>query len=145
MPSQNKTQPTDANAADFIAEVEDPARRADCQALVRLMQQATGERACMWGPSIVGFGSYAYRYESGRSGEAPLIGFSPRKGDLTLYLSAGFTRFPALMQRLGRHKVGKSCLYVKRLADVDQAALVELLAAAVAALAPKRVPSKAGT
>jgi hypothetical protein len=125
--------------AAFLGKVEDPARRADCEAVLAMMQQATGCEPRMWGASIVGFGKYKYTYATGRSGEWMVTGFSPRKHDLTLYIMPGFTRYDALMARLGKHKTGKSCLYLKRLADVDTAVLQELIAASVKAMAKQRV------
>ena len=118
-----KTRPTSASVAAFLKTVADDERRKDCQTLVKLMKQATGAPAKMWGPSIVGFGTYRYVYASGRQGDWPLVGFSPRKQDLTLYIMAGFARYAALMKQLGKHKSGKSCLYLKRLGDVDMAVL----------------------
>ena len=102
-------------------------RRADCRRLSEILARATGAEPRMWGPSIVGFGEYHYRYESGREGDWFLAGFSPRKRDLTVYVVAGFDRYPELMSRLGRHKTGKSCLYLRSLADVDEAVLEELV------------------
>jgi len=134
-----KTKVTDESVAGFLAKVEDPTRRADCEAVRAMMQRATGCAPRMWGASIVGFGKYAYTYASGRTGEWMLTGFSPRKNDLTLYIMPGFTRYDALMARLGKHKTGKSCLYLKRLADVDTAVLEELITASVEAMASKRV------
>ena len=109
----------------------DEGRREDCRALAGLMARATGAPAAMWGASIVGFGRYRYRYASGREGEWFLAGFAPRKNDLTLYLMSGFDGYEPLLARLGRHKTGKSCLYIKRLADVDPAVLEELVTASV--------------
>ncbi len=126
-----KTQPTRASVAAFLAAVGDEERRKDCRTLVRLMKEATGAPAKMWGPSIVGFGSYHYVYDSGREGDWLLVGFSPRKQDLTLYIMAGFDRYDELMAKLGRYKTGKSCLYLKRLADVDLKVLKALIAASV--------------
>ena len=137
--AENKTTATAASVDDFLATVADPARRADCERLRALMQAATGEPARLWGPSIVGFGLYRYRYESGREGEWMLTGFSPRKSDLTLYLMAGVERHADLLARLGPHKTGRSCLYLKRLANVDMGVLETLVQEAVAAMAPQRV------
>lgn len=134
-----KTKATDESVAEFLAKVEDTARRADCEAVRAMMQRATGCEAKMWGASIVGFGKYAYKYESGRTGEWMVTGFSPRKTNLTLYIMPGFARYDALMARLGKHKTGKSCLYLKRLADVDTAVLEELITASVEAMANQRV------
>jgi hypothetical protein len=124
---QAKTVPTKVDVRTFLAGVEDDERRADCHALVKLMRRLTGEAPRMWGPSIVGFGTYHYRYESGREGDSPRAGFSPRKGDLTVYLMPGFTEQRDLLKKLGKHKTGKVCLYLKRLADVDQAVLEQLV------------------
>jgi hypothetical protein len=129
--SDLKTQPTAARVADFLAAIPDEARRADCQALAVLMERATGAPPTMWGASIIGFGRYHYRYASGREGDWFLTGFAPRKSDLTLYIMVGFDGYEPLLARLGRHKTGKSCLYVKRLADLDLAALEELVTASV--------------
>lgn len=126
-----KTKPTGDDVTTFLDAVADPQRREDCHTLRGLMERVTGAEARMWGPSIVGFGSYHYVYESGREGDWFLTGFSPRKGDLTLYIMAGFDRYEALMARLGKHKTGKSCLYVKRLADLDLDVLEELVTRSV--------------
>jgi hypothetical protein len=130
-----KTQPTDASVEAFLAAVADPARRDDCRTLLELMTRATGEPARMWGASMVGFGAYHYRYASGRQGNWFLAGFSPRRNDLTVYVMAGFERYQELMDRLGKHETGKSCLYLKRLCDVDLAVLEELVAASAAQVA----------
>jgi hypothetical protein len=143
--SEPKTQPTKASVASFINGVQDEARRKDCQALVKLMQKATGEKAVMWGTAIVGFGTYRYTYASGRSGDWPILGFSPRKNDLTLYVSQGFAGCEALLARLGKHKTGKVCLYLKKLSDADPAVLEELLAAGVQAMSAQRVFPDQGT
>ncbi len=128
--ADQKTTPTDADVATFLAAVADPARRADAEAVCALMTEATGEQPRMWGTSIVGFGHYRYRYASGREGEAPAVGLSPRKQALTLYVSEGFDGHDELLARLGPHSTGKSCLYLKRPADVDKDALRELVTAA---------------
>ena len=129
----NKTTPTDISAASYLAAVDDPARRADCAVLVELMSRATGAPAVMWGAGIVGFGSYHYRYESGREGDFCTVGFASRKGDISLYLMDGFEGKEALLGRLGRHKTGKACLYLRKLADVDLGVLDELIKGSVAA------------
>lgn len=134
MAAEQKTRPTAASVAEFIAAVEDPKRRADAEAACALLAEATGEPATMWGPSIVGFGAYHYRYASGHEGDAPLVGFSPRKGNLVFYLSGCEERWDAFLARLGRHKAGKGCVYVNRLADVDAAVLKEMAAASAASL-----------
>lgn len=127
-----KTRPTAQDPAAFIAAVADPQRRADCERLAAMMSQATGAPPRLWGSSIVGFGSYRYRYASGHEGEWCEVGFSPRKGDLSIYLMAGFDGLAPQLARLGRHKVGKSCLYVKRLDDIDAAVLQAMIGHAVA-------------
>ncbi len=124
-----KTQRNNASVADFLASVADPARRADTQALCALITEATGEQPAMWGTSIVGFGTYDYHYGSGRRGTWPAVGLSPRKQNLTVYISAGFDGYAELLARLGRHSTGKSCLYLPRLSDVDLDVLRELVRA----------------
>lgn len=126
-----KTQKTTASVSGFLKSIDDTERRADCKAVAKMMREATGEKPAMWGPAIVGFGSYDYTYESGRSGKWFLCGFSPRKQALTLYIMPGFRKFDALMKKLGKYTTGKSCLYIKRLADVDLAVLQELIEASV--------------
>jgi len=126
--ASQKTLPSAQSADAFIATVPNDARREDARNLCRLLAQWTGERPVMWGTSIVGFGSYRYRYDSGREGTAALVGFSPRKAGLVLYLVGGVQdRYPALLQRLGPHKVGKGCLYLKRLDDADHEVLHTLV------------------
>lgn len=134
-----KTVATDASVPDFIAAIADETRRADCDALCQLMQAATGAPPVMWGGAIVGFGAYAMRYANGSSLNWPVIAFSPRKTDLTLYLMPGLEGYGPLLQRLGKHKTGKVCLYVKRLADLDMGVLHTLVQAAVQGLAAQRV------
>lgn len=129
-----KTKPNDRDVNAFLAAVEDPKRRADAQRLLALMAEATGERPVMWGDSMVGFGSYRYRTSSGWSGEWLATGFSPRKANLTVYVMTGFDGFEALLARLGKFKTAKSCLYLKRLDDVDETALRTLIAESVARL-----------
>ncbi|MBV9992931.1 MAG: DUF1801 domain-containing protein [Alphaproteobacteria bacterium] len=126
--AENKTKATKASVAEFIAAVPDAAKRADAKTLVKMMQAATGEKARMWGPSIVGFGSRHYVYESGREGDMPVVAFSPRKPAIVLYIGA--VGDPQLA-RLGKHTTGKGCLYVKTLADVDVKVLDRLIANAV--------------
>jgi len=129
--SELKTQRNEASVQDFLQGVADERKRADSLQLLQLMQKATGEAPAMWGDSIVGFGSYHYTYASGREGDWFLAGFSPRARDLTLYIMAGFDGFEALLPRLGKHRTGKSCLYIKRLEDVDTGVLRELVARSV--------------
>jgi hypothetical protein len=126
-----KTQPTRASVAAFLNAVDDPQRRKDAKALDRLLREVTGCRPVLWGESLVGYGSYAYVYPSGHSGVSFLAGFSPRKAHLVVYVMAGFADVADLMARLGKHKTGKACLYLKRLADVDVDVLRELLARSV--------------
>lgn len=137
--SEAKTQPTTEDPVAFVDRIEDPQRRADCHAVMAMMRKAAGAPPVMWGAAIVGFGRYRYTYASGHSGEWPIIGFSPRKNDLTLYLMPGFETRQALMARLGKHKTGKSCLYLKRLSDVDLPTLEALIAESVRAMASQRV------
>ncbi|MET0308152.1 MAG: DUF1801 domain-containing protein [Sphingomonas sp.] len=122
-----KTKATPVRADAFIDAVPDATRRADARALSAMMERLTGEPATMWGPSIIGFGSYRYRYESGREGEMCRIGFSPRKAELVLYVLDGNADQSAELSRLGRHKTGKGCLYIKKLADVDMTVLEGLV------------------
>jgi hypothetical protein len=129
--ADNKTKPTKLSVPAFIDAVTDATRRSDAKALVKLMQKSTGEKPKMWGPSIVGFGSYHYKYESGREGDMPLVGFSPRKAAAVLYL-AGLSDSEALLAKLGKHTTGKGCLYIKKLADVDQKVLEALVDKSVA-------------
>jgi hypothetical protein len=124
---ENKTQPTEASVDCFIDAVADETRRADARTLAALMTGVTGEAPRMWGPSIIGFGSYRYRYDSGHGGEMCRIGFSPRKTELVLYALNGSPGQEAQLARLGKHKTGKGCLYIKKLADVDMAVLEELV------------------
>ncbi len=132
--AESKTKPTDVSVAAFLDSVPDANKRTDALALIDMMRSATGDEPVMWGPSIVGFGSYHYRYESGREGDSPVVGFSPRKSTLVLYIVTGFKGAEPLLANLGRHTTGKSCLYVKRLADVDQQVLRKLVDHSVAAV-----------
>ena len=136
--SELKTRPTDASVEEFLA-LQAGARRADCEAIGGMMEAATGERAQMWGSPIDGFARYLYPNSTNKPQEWPLVGFSPRKHDLTLYIMPGFDGFAGLRARLGRHKVGKSCLYLKRLADVDAAVLQQLIEGSVRAMEARRV------
>jgi uncharacterized protein DUF1801 len=142
--AENKTKPTKLSVAAFIDALAEPARRADAKALVKLMQSAAGEKPKMWGPSIIGFGSYHYKYESGREGDMPVIAFSPRKAATVLYGLIGTSEAPALLSKLGKHSTGKGCLYLKKLADVDQNVLEALV---VKSLAAKRAghPAEEGS
>jgi hypothetical protein len=113
--AEAKTKPTKEKVSDFLNKVSDATRREDCFAVARMMEEITGEKPQMWGPSIVGFGTWHYKYASGHEGDWPVAAFSPRKQDLTLYLMPGFENRGELMSKLGKHKTGKSCLYIKRL------------------------------
>ncbi len=132
--SENKTKATDASIEDYIASRASPQQSEDCQALMALLEQLTGQTGKMWGPSIVGYGSYRYTYDSGRSGEAPLTGFAIRGRELVLYLSVQTEKQQALLTRLGKHKMGKSCLYFKQLADLDKLVLEQLIKGSIAEL-----------
>ncbi|MBX3072145.1 MAG: DUF1801 domain-containing protein [Thermomicrobiales bacterium] len=134
MAQTNKTVATDASVAAFLDGVASEQQRADSWTLVSLMEEITGEPATMWGPSIVGFGSYTYRYESGRSGEFLICGFSPRKAAISVYLPTGHERHAALLDRLGKHTTGKSCLYIKKLSDIDMNVMRELVEAGVSSV-----------
>ncbi len=131
--ADNKTKPTKLSAAAFIDALTDPVRRSDAKALTKLMQNAAGEEPQMWGPSIIGFGSCHYKYESGREGDMPVIAFSPRKAATVLYGVTGFVDATALLAKLGKHSTGKGCLYIKKLADVDQRILQTLIVKSLAA------------
>ncbi|MDH3424818.1 MAG: DUF1801 domain-containing protein [Gemmatimonadota bacterium] len=122
-----KTKKNRQSVTKFLSSVQDTARRADAKKVVALMKDVTGEKPAMWGDSIVGFGTYRYKYESGREGECPVTGFSPRKANLTLYIMSGFSQYRELLGKLGKHKTGKSCLYINRLEDVDMKVLRRLV------------------
>lgn len=125
--AENKTQMNDTSVDAFIDSVADEQKRADSRALLAVMARVTGQPPKMWGDSIVGFGSYHYKYASGREGDMPWTGFSPRKQAMTVYLWYGFEENQELMQQLGKYKVGKACLYFKKLEDIDQGALEKLV------------------
>jgi hypothetical protein len=129
----NKTQPTKLTVPAFLDAIADEARRADAKALVKLMQSATGEKPQMWGPSIVGFGACHYTYESGREGDMPLAGFSPRNAATVVYGLMAAEDAPSLLAKLGKHTTGKGCVYIKKLADVDRGVLESLVLKSVAA------------
>ena len=130
--AKNKTKPTGASVEDYLAARGSEQQRADCRELIALFEKATRQQARMWGPSIVGFGSYAYTYESGHSGEAPLAGFAIRGRKLVIYMLAEQDEQKSLLSRLGPHQMGKSCLYFNRLADLDRSVLQKLVAASIA-------------
>jgi len=125
--SELKTKPTQASVKEFFNQIPDETRRQDCIEIAKIMEEVTGEKPKMWGPSIVGFGTYHYKYDSGREADWMLIGFSPRKKDLTLYLMMGFQKFPELMKQLGKYSTSKSCLYIKKLSDINKPTLKKLI------------------
>lgn len=133
-----KTKQTEDSVEDFLNSVEDEQKRKDCFVVQQLMEKITGEPARMWGTSIIGFGSYHYKYASGREGDWMLTAFSPRKQNLTLYIMSGFSKYDELLAKLGKHKIGKSCLYVKRLSDINMDVLEELIKASVDYMEPMR-------
>jgi len=128
--AENKTQATDESVDAFLAKVEPEQRREDGRAVAEMMARITGERAKMWGPSIIGFGTHHYRYASGREGDICRIGFSPRKAQLVFYIGAGSGRLDSLLAKLGRYSTGKGCLYIKKLGDVNHTVLEEMIAQA---------------
>lgn len=126
-----KTKPHDGDVLKFINSVDNEKRRKDALVVLEIMKEVTREKPVMWGPSIIGFGSYHYKYGSGREGDMPLAGFSPRKQSLVLYIMSGFERGKELMEKLGKYKTGKSCLYVNKLEDIDMEILKKLIAGSV--------------
>ncbi len=145
-----KTKPTKANVDEFLAKVEDETQRADSRVILDIMRKISGEPPVMWGPTMIGFGQYHYKYESGHEGDSFRIGFSPRKGQMSLYFMPGVCKFQNYLAKLGKHKMGKACLYIKKLADVDVNVLREMIEAAYAEMAqwsstpeaPKKSPAK---
>ncbi|WP_149242134.1 DUF1801 domain-containing protein [Dyadobacter sp. 32] len=129
--AKNKTAETEVIVDDFIASVPDEKKRADSKRITEIMTEVTGFQPKMWGPSIVGFGSYHYRYESGHEGDAPLVGFSPRKDTISLYLASDFEKKESLLEKLGKHKAAKACIYIKKLDDVDLSVFKEMIALSV--------------
>lgn len=129
--AENKTQPTKQGVTAFVNGIDDAQKRADVKKVASMMRKATGKRAKMWGSSIVGYGTYHYKYDSGREGDFMTTGFSPRKQALTVYIIPGFTHFKAEMDKLGKYKTGRSCLYIKRLSDVDEKVLERLISKSV--------------
>ena len=128
----NKTKATNVSVSEYIEGLTDPARRSEARELVEVMQRASGEKPKLWGPSIVGFGSYHYKYDSGREGDMPLISFSPRKAAMVLYSMLAHAEAKTVLAKLGRHTTGKGCLYIKKLADVDKTVLETLIKNALA-------------
>jgi hypothetical protein len=137
MAAANKTTPTAADVPAFLAALEPAQRRAEAEQLCAMLARVTCQPPVLWGPSIIGFGEYHYRYESGRTGSAPRIGFSPRKATHVMYMIDGFPEHADLLARLGKHSTGVSCLYFKRLADVDGGVLEALAKGSWAAMAAK--------
>lgn len=135
--AENKTQITQVSADDFIAQIDHPTRAADARVLDEMFQRITGFAPKMWGPTIIGYGKYHYIYESGREGDSIATGFSPRKTSLSVYIMPGYTDFSEILARLGKHKIGKSCLYINKLSDVDLSVLEELIRAGLKDLAAK--------
>lgn len=127
--TENKTHATGADVTAFLKAVEHPTRRADGLALDQLFREITRWAPRMWGPSIVGYGAYHYKYATGREGDFLATGFSPRKANLSIYVMPGYANFQPILDRLGKHKMGKSCLYINKLADVDLDVLAELIRA----------------
>lgn len=130
--SDLKTQPNDASVEAFIQSVEDEQRRRDCLTLLPILQRLTQYEPKLWGDSIIGFGSYHYKYKSGRSGDWFITGFAPRKREITVYIMPGLQDYAGLLEKLGKHRLGKSCLYLKRLSDVDMTVLESLITRSVA-------------
>ena len=130
--AENKTKPTDAGVEDYIASKANAQQAADCRELMVLLKKVTRHSPRMWGPSIVGYGSYRYTYESGRTGEAPLAGFAIRGRDLVVYLATEGEEQRSLLSKLGKHKMGKVCLYFKQFADLDRSTLEKLVVGSVA-------------
>lgn len=133
----NKIIQNNDDVMAFIAQVKDDQKREDSLTILRLMQDITGDSPAMWGSSIIGFGSYHYRYESGREGDAVRVGLSPRAQNISVYIMPGFDEFSEQLAKLGKHKLGKSCLYIKRLSDVDQDILKEIIQRSVDIMAER--------
>jgi hypothetical protein len=129
--AENKTKPTSKSVASYLAEIEDPLRRADCLSLASMMEEISGSKPKMWGESIVGFGNYRYKYASGREGDWFLAGFSSRKQSLTLYIMGYLEFYTDILEDLGKHKHGKGCLYIKRLSDIDLNVLRTLISTSI--------------
>ena len=130
--TENKTKPSLASVADYIAAIEDELRRKDCEILLELMTKLIQEMPVMWGASIVGFGHYHYKYASGREGDSCLVGFSSRKADISVYLLGAYPQRDELLAQLGRHKIGKACLYIRKISDIDLTILEQLVSNSVA-------------
>ncbi|NHC39000.1 DUF1801 domain-containing protein [Bacillus sp. MM2020_1] len=137
MSYQLKTKETDNSVIEFIENVENPKKREDAYKLIDIFTETTGYEAKMWGPSIIGFGSYHYKYESGHEGDAPLVGFSPRKAKISLYFAPGETKRDELLKDFGKHTTGKGCVYINKIADIDVNVLIELITQSVEFLQKK--------
>lgn len=135
--ADNKTKPTNASVEDYIASRANEEQKVDCKTLMAIFKKLTKDQPRMWGPSIVGYGSYRYTYDSGRSGEMPLAAFAIRGRDLVVYLDCDNANQSALLSRLGKHKMSKACLYIKRLADVDESVLEQLVIGSIAQVKSK--------
>lgn len=125
--AEAKTKPTKASVTQFLNKIPDASRREDCFAIAKMMEEITGSKPVMWGPSIIGFGTFSYKYASGHEGDWPIAAFSPRKQDLTLYLTIGFEKYEDLLGQLGKHRKSKACLYIKRLSDIHVPTLKKLI------------------
>ena len=125
--ASNKTVPTSQSVTEFLENIEQSQKKEDAYVILRLMEQLTGEKPVMWGPSIIGFGSYHYKYDSGREGDMLITGFSPRAQNFSLYIGAGSPKVKPLLKELGKHSTGKSCLYIKRLSDINLDVLKEII------------------
>ncbi|MEH6907901.1 DUF1801 domain-containing protein [Neobacillus drentensis] len=142
MSYQQKTKETDHSVIEFVENVENPKKREDAYKLIDVFTETTGYEAKMWGPSIIGFGSYHYKYESGHEGDAPLVGFSPRKAKISLYFAPGETKRDELLKDFGKHTTGKGCVYINKIADIDVNVLIELITQSVEFLQKKYPNSK---
>ncbi|MEH7081702.1 DUF1801 domain-containing protein [Neobacillus drentensis] len=141
MSYQQKTKETEHSVIEFIEQVDSPKKREDAYKLIDIFTETTGFEAKMWGPSIIGFGSYHYKYESGHEGEAPLVGFSPRKAKISLYFAPGETKREELLKNFGKHTTGKACVYINKVADIDVSVLKELITESIQFL-QKTYPEK---
>ena len=137
----NQTVPTNTRVTDFIAAIDDDTKRADAKTLIKMMREVTGEKPVIWGPAIVGFGSYHYQYESGREGDMPLAAFSPRAAGSTIYIHFGLSAAKPLLAKLGKHKLSGGCLHIRRLADVDVSVLKRIVEVTLAATLSRPPPS----
>ena len=141
MMAELKTKKNDASVADFLNAVEKDQKRADAWTILEMMKEITGDEPAMWGDSIVGFGTYHYHYATGREGDWMVVGFSPRKRNLSLYIMSGFSEFEELLAKLGKHKTGVGCLYINKLGDIDMDVLREIVTKSVAFMRQNNAPS----